>query len=81
MRGKGARVFLDLVDHLLIDFERVNFQVQLLVFNKTVDSLGQHRLEVALTGSTACIRGHHTGDRCVRAEQRTKLGSGLELGR
>lgn len=51
------------------------------MLDKAVDPLGQHALEVALTGSSPRVGRHHTRDRRVGAKEGSELGGGLELGR
>jgi len=47
------------------NFQRINLQIQVLVFNKTVDSIGKNTLQVALAWSAPGISCHHSGDRRV----------------
>ena len=51
------------------------------MLDEAVDPLGEHALEVALTGATAGVGGHHPRDRGVCSEKGTELGSSFELGR
>ena len=51
------------------------------MLDKTVDTLSEHALEVALTGSSASIGCHHSGHGSVGTKERPELGSGLELRR
>lgn len=76
---QGSCVFFNLVDHLLVDLEGVDFEVELLVLDQTVDALGQDGFEIALTGATAGVGGHHARDGGVGTEQRAKLCCGFEL--
>ena len=49
------------------------------MFDEAVDTLRKHTLQVALTGPSPCVGGHHARDGRVGAQQRTKLGCRLEL--
>lgn len=58
----------------------INLQVQVLVFDKTIDTLGEDALQITLTRATPCVSGHHAGDWGIGSQQGTEFGSRLELG-
>ena len=76
---EGACLFLDLRNHLFVDFDRIDLQVKVLVLDKAVDAFCEHTLEVALTRPTSCVGCHHTGYGRVRAKEGSKLRRCLEL--
>ena len=51
------------------------------MLNQAVDALGQNALQVALSWSSAGIRGHHPRYRCVGAKKGSKFSGGLKLSR
>lgn len=59
----------------------IDFKVEILVLDKTVDALSQNTLEIALTRASAGVCRHHAGDRSIRPQKGTQLGSSLELSR
>ena len=61
--------------------DRIDLQVQVLMFNKTIDTLGKDALQIALAGAAPCICCHHAGDGGIGAQQGAELGSGFKLSR
>lgn len=51
------------------------------MLDETIDPLGEHTLQIALTRPATSVGGHHPRDGCVGTEKRAKLGSSFELGR
>ena len=51
------------------------------MLNQAVDSLCKNALEVALSGSAACISRHHARNRGIGTQQGSKFGGGFKLGR
>ena len=60
---------------------RIYLQVQVLVFDKTIDTLGKDALQVTLARAAPCVCCHHSGNGGIGAQQGTELGSRLELSR
>ena len=60
---------------------RVDLQVQVLVFDETVNTLSEDALQVALARATPGVSCHHSGDGGIRSQQGTELGGGFELSR
>lgn len=52
IRGEGSHTHLD----------GIYLEVEILVFDKAVDALGKHPLEVALAWTSTGVRGHHARD-------------------
>ena len=57
----------------------VNFQVEILVFNQTVDPFGKNALQVTLTGATTGVSRHHARNRSISTKKGPKFGGSLEL--
>lgn len=51
------------------------------MLDQGVDALRQNALEVALTGTSSCVSGHHARDGGVGSKKRSEFCGGLELGR
>lgn len=49
-------------------FYRIYLEVEILVFYEAVDALCEDALEVALTGTSTGVGGHHAGYRGVGTE-------------
>lgn len=56
---------MDVNDFTITDLKRINFQIEILVFDKRIDPLRQNALQVTLAWSAAGISGHHPGNRGV----------------
>jgi len=76
---QGSCIFLNLIDHLLIHFKGIHLQIEILVLNQIVDSFRQHCLQIALTGSSARVRCHHSRNWRISAQKRAEFGGALEL--
>ena len=44
------------------NFDGINLQIQLLVFDQAVYPLGKDTLKIALARSATCVGRHHAGD-------------------
>ena len=59
----------------------VNLQVQIFVFNQTVDSFSKDALQVTLTRATAGVSRHHARNWSIGTKKGPKFGGSLELRR
>lgn len=64
---------------IYIYLDGINFKVQILVFDETIDSLCQNALQVTLARSAAGICGHHSRNRCICPKERSELCGGFKL--
>lgn len=79
-RREGACLLLNLRDHLLVNLDRVDLEIEIFVFCETVDAFSKYALEIALSGATPCVRCHHPGDGGIGTEEGSKFGGSFELG-
>jgi len=52
----------------MTDLDRIDLEVQLLVFDQAVYSFGEHTLEITLSRSATRVGCHHAGDWGIGAQ-------------
>lgn len=80
--GKGLSVSTQVDQNLGVttNLERIDFKVEILVLDETVDSVGKYAFEITLAWASAGICGHHTRYRGVCAQERAEFSRCFELG-
>ena len=73
-------VFCNSLDSDRANLDGINFKIEILVLNQTIDTLRKNTLKIALAWATTGICCHHTRDRGIGTKERSKFGGGLELG-